>query len=124
MRRARAMEVLRRPGAAYSVSAMLDGKGQGCLESVHHARLGLVVVLLTAIDAEFGQNLAAKAVVRDHAPDGKQHELLRTAGANAAGCLAVVTADKAGKPVVNLFGLFLAGEDHFLGIDHDNMVAV
>ena len=82
------------------------------LEGVSHRLLSLMVMLFTPVDPEFGENLAAQLVVRDHSADSKQDKLFRAAGAHAAGSVTVVTA--------NLF----PGEHHFLRIDHDDVIAV
>ena len=95
---------------------MLEGVGDGLLR-----RMGM---LLTAVDADFGEDLTAKAVVRDHTADGEGEHLLRTAGAQALGAVAVVATDESGEAGVFLIDLFFTGEDGLFRVDDNDMITV
>ena len=94
------------------------------LESVGDWFLGSVRVLVSTVDAHFGEDLAAEAVVRDHATDGEGEHLLRAAGSHALGAVTVLAADETGKTGILLVDFLFAGEDGFLGIDDDDVVAI
>src|SRR5262245_28332978 len=77
------------------------------------------------IDAEILHLAPAERAARDHAFDGLLDDALRKAAFEQLARGALLDAARmSGMPVVDLVGELLAGENHFVGIDDDDVVAV
>jgi hypothetical protein len=80
-------------------------------------------VLGTGIHMKVAIELVAKTILRKHSADGVFENALGMAGENLSGSGLTLTARITGVTLINLVGHFLPGEDDFLGIDDDNVVA-
>ena len=77
----------------------------------------------TGKNAKLGQHRARKAVFRQHALDRVHDDKLRIADALLGKFAKGFAADVTGEKHVPILLLFFTGDDDFLGVDDDNVIA-
>ena len=81
-----------------------------------------MLVLLTGVDAKFGDHVVSQTVFGQHALDGMGDEELGALGPHRGGRTAVGGADPAGVKHVGLVLFLGAGQANLVGVDHDDVV--